>query len=136
MALTVPELRTREALAKYFNIGLERVDKVLEFLVQTGLAIQEKNIYTTGTPQIRLGKDSPHIFKHHSHWRQQSIESLERETAQELHYSAVVTLSKDDVLKLKERMLEHIKENVAVIRASPEEEVYVYNLDFFSLKKN
>lgn len=136
MALTIPELRTREALSKYFNISLDRTDKVLEFLVQVGLATQNKNIYTTGTPLIRLGKDSPHIFKHHGHWRQQSIESLERETTTDLHYSAVVTLSKADVLKLKERLLEHIKENLAVVRESPEEEVYVYNLDFFSLKKN
>jgi hypothetical protein len=33
-------------------------------------------------------------------------------------------------------MLQHIKENVETIRASPAEEVYVYNLDFFSLKKD
>lgn len=135
MALTIPELRTREALAQHFNIGLERIDKILEFLVQTGLATPDKNTYTTGVQVIRLGKDSPHIVKHHSHWRQQSIESLEKETPRDLHYSATVTLSSMDVLRIKERILEHIKENVDVIRASPAEEVYVYNLDFFSLKK-
>jgi uncharacterized protein (TIGR02147 family) len=136
MALTIPELQAREALAKYFNIGIERVEKVLEFLVHTGLAVQNKNVYTTGTPVIRLGKDSPHIFKHHSHWRQQAIESLERETPLDLHYSAAVTLSKSDISKLKDRMLEHIKENVQIIRDSPAEEVYVYTLDFFKLKKS
>jgi uncharacterized protein (TIGR02147 family) len=92
MALTIPELQNREALSAYFNIGFERVDRVLEFLVQTGLAIQNKNNYSTGTPVIRLGKDSPHIFKHHGHWRQQAIESLERESPLDLHYSATVTL--------------------------------------------
>lgn len=136
MALTIPELQNRDALVAYFNIGFERVDKVLEFLVQTGLAVQNKNIYTTGTPIIRLGKDSPHIFKHHGHWRQQAIESLERESPLDLHYSAAVTLSKNDISKLKDRMLEHIKENVQIIRESPAEEVYVYTLDFFKLKKN
>ena len=136
MALTIPELQTREALSAYFNIDLERVDKVLEFLIKTGLAVANKNVYQTGTPVIRLGKDSPHIFRHHSHWRQQAIESLERETNLDLHYSAVVTLSKNDIIKLKERMLEQMKENIAIVRESREEEVYVYNLDFFSLKKS
>lgn len=135
MALTIPELQTREALAQYFNIGLERIDKVLEFLVKSGLAYLNKNSYTTGIPVIRLGKDSPHIFKHHSHWRQQSIESLEREAPLDLHYSAAVTLSKNDISKLKDRMLEQIKENINIVRDSPSEEVYVYTLDFFSLKK-
>jgi uncharacterized protein (TIGR02147 family) len=135
MALTVSELKTREGLADYFNMPLARVDKVLEFLVRSGLATQNKNTYETGTVLIRLGKDSPHIFKHHGHWRQQAIESLERESDSDLHYSAVVTLSRTDVLKLKDRMLENVKDNIDVIKVSKEEEVYVYSLDFFNLKK-
>lgn len=135
MALTIPELQNREMLASYFNIKLERVEKVLEFLVETGLAIQDKMTYTTGTPVIRLGKDSPYIVKHHSHWRQQAMESLERESPLDLHYSAAITLSKNDISKLKDRMLEQIKENIQIVRDSSEEEVYVYNLDFFSLRK-
>jgi uncharacterized protein (TIGR02147 family) len=124
MALTIPELQTREALANYFHITLERVDKVLEFLLQAGLAQTHKNTYKTGTPVIRLGKDSPHIFKHHGNWRQQAIDS------------AVVTLSKKDVIKLKDLLLEQLKENIQLIRQSPEEEVCVYSVDFFSLKKS
>lgn len=135
MALTIQQLQTREALAKHFNIDLDRIDKVLEFLVQSGLAVQDKNTYTTGVQVIRLGKDSYHIVKHHSHWRHQSIESLEKETPHDLHYSGAVTLSSSDVLKLKERMLEQIKENIEVVKASGAEEIFVYNLDFFSLKK-
>jgi uncharacterized protein (TIGR02147 family) len=133
MAVTVPELQTREALADFFHIGLERMDQVLEFLLKVGILQQEKNILTTGTSVIRLGKDSPHIFRHHSHWRQQAIESLERETDRDLHYSAVVTLSSEDVLRLKERMLEQIKNNIDIVKPSVSEQVYVYNIDFFNL---
>lgn len=136
MALTIPELRTREALSHYFHLSVERVDKVLEFLVSCGLASQNKNKFETGVQVIRLGKESPHILQHHSHWRHQSIESLVRETERDLHYSAAVTLSKEDVLKLKERILDQIKENIGVIRESPAETVYVFNLDFFCLEKS
>lgn len=135
MALTVPEIRTREAIASYFNMDCARVDKILEFLLQTGLATENHGIYQTGTPTIRLGKDSPHIFRHHSHWRHQAIESLENETPMDLHYSAVVTLSKSDVNKLKDRLLDQIKENIEIIKNSKEEQVFVFNLDFFGLKK-
>ena len=136
VALTKPETRTRESLARYFNIPLERVDQILDFLVRCGLAQENKGVFQTGTAVLRLGKDSPHIFKHHSHWRQQAIESLERETTTDLHYSATLTLSKADVLKLKERMLDEIKNNIDIVRQSAEEEVYVYTVDFYSLRKD
>jgi uncharacterized protein (TIGR02147 family) len=136
IALTIPELRTREALALHFHLSFEQVDRVLEFLQRIGLVEQNKHIYTTTVPVIRLGKDSPHIVQHHNHWRQQAIESLERTNPHDLHYSAVVTLSKEDVIKIKDKLLEEIKTNVQTIRESPGEEVYVYNIDFFGLKKS
>lgn len=135
IGLTIPKLRTREALASYFQISLKRIDTILEFLYQTGLAKKEGNKIQVNTTEIRLGKDSPHIFRHHTHWRQQAIESFEREGISDLHYSAVVSLSKEDVLRLKDRMLENIKSDVEMIKISQEEEIYVYSVDFFSLKK-
>jgi uncharacterized protein (TIGR02147 family) len=135
VALSVPELRTVEALARHFNLRRDRIEKVLQFLVEAGLANQTKNIYTIGAAEVLLGKHSPHIVKHHTHWRQQAIESLEEESASELHYSGVMTLAKNDVLKLKERMLEQIKNNVDLIRESKEEEVYVICMDLFTLNK-
>jgi uncharacterized protein (TIGR02147 family) len=136
MALSIPELNTREALSEHFQIALERVDLILNFLFRTGLIKNENNRYEVLTANIRLGKDSPHIFRHHSHWRQQAIESLEHEQISELHYSAVVTLSRDDTLVLKDMILNHIKEKLDVVHASKEEEVYVLNVDFFNLKKS
>jgi len=135
MALTVPHLRTREALADYFQIPLKRIDLILKFIFETRLATRNKNSIVVNANEIRLGKDSPHIFRHHAHWRHQAIESLEREETTDLHYSAVFTLSKDDILLIKERLLENIKTNVETVRASKEEEVYVYAVDFFKLQK-
>ncbi len=136
MALTIPQLQSKAALAQHFQIGHARLDQILDFLVRTGLARQDRNQFTTGELLVRIGKESPHLFKHLSHWRQQAIESLERQLPEDLHYSAVVTLAKSDVPKLRERMLEALKENIKIIQESKEEEVYVYNIDFFSLKKS
>jgi uncharacterized protein (TIGR02147 family) len=135
IALTIPELRTRDALVSHFHLSTEKVDEVLQFLLRIGMIEQNKLSYETKVPVIRLGKDSPHLVQHHNHWRQQAIESLERQGPRDLHYSAVVTLSKEDVMRLKDKLLEEIKANVQTIRESPEEEVYVYNIDFFGMKK-
>ncbi|MCM2323713.1 MAG: TIGR02147 family protein [Oligoflexia bacterium] len=135
IALTVPELQKREAISEYFRIPLSRVDHVLDFLTEAGLARPTSHGFSPGETLIRLGRDSPQIFQHHAHWRQQAIESLESEDMHDLHYSAVVSLSRGDATKVKDLILQSIKSYLSVIQESKEEEVYAFTSDFFSLKK-
>jgi uncharacterized protein (TIGR02147 family) len=135
VALTLPHLKTREAIAEYFRISLKKVDQVLKFFLEAGLAQTDGREYKTSEFRIHLGNDSHNIAKHHSHWRQQAIESLDREQLSDLHYSTVVSLSREDVLRIKNRILEEIKINQEIVKASPEEELYAYTVDFFSMKR-
>ena len=135
MAVTVPSLRTREVLLKHFNISSETFQKAAEFLLRTGLIIEKGREFTSGPTFMRIGKDSHQIIKHHTNWRNQAIESLDRETIQDLHYSAVVSLSEKDALKIKDLLLQGVNDNIEIIKKSPEEKVFVYVLDFFELKK-
>jgi uncharacterized protein (TIGR02147 family) len=135
MALTIPALRTREAIGDYLHLPVRRVTEVLDFLVSIGLARVEKNSFLPGAKQIRLGNDSHNIIKHHTNWRNQAIDSLDREQISDLHYSGAVSLSKHDVIKIKNVLLDAIKSSQEIIKDSPEEELYSLNLDFFSLKR-
>lgn len=136
IALTIPDLRQVANLSKFFNIPRKRVVTVLDFLCSSGLAIQKGSEYHAGKVQVRVGNSSPEIIKHHTHWRMQAIDSLERETLKELHYSGIVSLSKKDVLKIKDQTLQFIQDAIKVIRDSKEEELYCLNIDFFNTGKN
>ena len=135
MALSVPDLRTKNALKDFFNLSAQRVNQAIDFLLSVGLVQQKGDSYSMGGASIRLGNDTSLILRHHANWRTQALESLERELMTDLHYSGVFTLSKSDVLKIKDIMLEQLKSNLEIVRESKEEEVYVMNLDFFSLHK-
>ena len=136
VALSIPSLRSPSALAEHFKIPLKKVTTVLEFLVQIGLASpQGGGDFGTGPSAVRLGNDSPNILRHHANWRQQAIDSLDREELSELHYSGVLTLSQKDAGRLKDRMLERLKEDLEIVKASPEEELFCYCIDFFQLKR-
>jgi uncharacterized protein (TIGR02147 family) len=135
IALTIPELRQPEALATHFRISLSKVHQVLEFLQTTGLVVSGKNGFSSESTLTRIGNDSRSISKHHTNWRLQAIESLDQEDVLDLHYSAVVSLSEKDVRAIKEKILEHIKENVSQIRDSKEEKLYCYTVDFFNLRR-
>jgi uncharacterized protein (TIGR02147 family) len=135
VALTVPQLRTKESIGRYLRIPVKKIAEVLKFLLETGLIQTNGLEYSTTPMQIHLGNDSHNITKHHSHWRQQALESLERAELTDLHYSTVVSLSREDALQIRERILEEIKTNQAIIKDSLEEELFAYTLDFFSMRR-
>lgn len=134
MALTIPRLREPKRLAEYLNVSVRRVHLVLDHLVEMGLVFSDaaKNFHP-GASQIRVGRDSTMLTAHHQNLRQLAIRSLDHETVEDLHYSSVVTLSKSDARHLKDRMLEEIGEILKTVRASSEEEAFIFNVDFFSL---
>jgi uncharacterized protein (TIGR02147 family) len=135
VALTIPSLRTRESIVQHLRIPSKKVDEVLKFLMEAGLANTDGRMYSTTAVQIHLGNDSHNITKHHSHWRQQALESLDREELSDLHYSTILSLSREDVLRIKNRILDEIRANQAIIKDSPEEELFAYTVDFFSMKR-
>lgn len=135
IATTIPTLRTVEAITRSLQLPSEKIVENLERLERIGLVIKQGLQFLPGQQHIRIGKDSHHVLKHHTNWRMQAIQSLDREKLNELHYSAVVSLSAADILKIKDLLLESINNNIALIRESKEEELYCLTMDFFSLQK-
>jgi uncharacterized protein (TIGR02147 family) len=131
--LTIPDFRTKPAIAEKLGLTLEKTNEVLEFLVRTGLANQEGNIFGTGQSQIHLGNDSKLIARHHANWRLRALDSLDQETKEDLHYSSVVSLSVSDIAKVKALAVKKIEEIISVVKDSKEEELAVFCVDFFRL---
>lgn len=135
IGLTIPEWRTHDALSKNLGLSRTRTAEVLQFLCEAGLVKKEGSNFQPTETQIRLGKDSHHILKHHSNWRIKALEALEDETLEDLHYSGVVSLSESDVVRIKNLLLDQLKENLKIIGESKEERLFVLNVDFFNLAK-
>ena len=135
IGLTIPTWRTHEALAKNLGLTPSRIAEVLQFLCEVGLVEKNGSQFIPTETQIRLGKDSHHILKHHTNWRVKAIESLENEELHDMHYSSVVSLSEADVVRIKNLLLDQLKENLQIIGASKEERLYGLNIDFYNLSK-
>ena len=135
VALTIPQLNQAEALSKYFDIPLKKVRRVLEFFVSTGLASEKGGRYFPGEIYIHLSQDSENILRHHTNWRLQAINSIARDATEDVHYAAAVTLSRKDAFKVKDLIIENLKNMNKLISDSKEEEVYCFTTDFFHLAK-
>lgn len=136
VALSIPALGTIENISKSLKIPSLQVKSILDFLLKTQLAVNERQKYAIGPKHMHLGVDSPQIQNHHINWRVRAIQSIDMDEKNKLHYSSAITLSKSDVEKIKEILIENLKGLNKVIRDSKEEEVYALNFDFFNLSTN
>jgi uncharacterized protein (TIGR02147 family) len=133
IALTIPALQTRESLCRYFRIPPRRVARILEYLQRVRLVSEVAGIYAPTQSYLMLGNDSANIIRHHANWRNRAINSLEAEKPEEMHYSAVVSMSREDVVRIKENLMQVIQKNLAMFKESKEEEVFCCCIDLFNL---
>lgn len=135
MAITIPQLQSLKAVSSFLQISEAKVSKVLQFLTSRGLVEQEKEYFRLRTTRMHIGSEEAMIQKHHTNWRLQALKSLESVSAKELHYSSVVSLSEEDVLKIKSNLVKEIDEYNSIVKDSKEETLYCLAIDFFTLKK-
>jgi uncharacterized protein (TIGR02147 family) len=129
--VTIHSHRSVEAMVQRLNLPTTTIKRALEFLVGCGLLQEAKGIYTTGQARLYLRGDSPLISRHHANWRIHSLQSLFGARSEDLHYSSVVTLSKDDTAVIREQLIQAIQKAKKVIRESPEEDLYAFHVDFY-----
>lgn len=136
LLLSIPEFQTKQAIAEYLNLPLSKITEILNCLLHSGLAIKKGERYGIGETRIHLGSDSPFINKHHINWRMKTIQSLDQNHPTEnedLHYSSIVSVSKDDIDKIKSKFIKTIDEFNGTVKDSKEERLQCFTLDFFKI---
>lgn len=131
MALTIPELRTRESLSNKLGLSIETVDKVLEFLRESTLVEKKGTSFQPTGYWYHLDKTSPLLNKHHTNVQLKSLQSLDCPQEHDLHYSAFFSCSRKDLARLEELLLKTLSEFNALVRPSAEEELAAINLNIF-----
>ena len=128
--LTLEEVRER------FDISHGRAATILNFLTETGLSVLEDYRYRMGPQSIHLERGSPYLYQHHTNWRLRSVDVSDRISAEELMYTAPMSVSESDLKKIRDRLAEVVKEVTDIAIASPAEATVCFNLDFFRIRKS
>lgn len=129
--VSIPAFGTAESLATALKLEKKVVGEALKFLQEQGLVIANKGRLRIGPSRIHVGGNSPLVGRHHANWRLKAMQVISERRQEGLHYSSVVTLSEKDAVRIQEKLVADIKEIKEVIRASPEEKLMSFNLDFF-----
>jgi len=126
---SIPDYQSKEKIRKKLNLTQVRISEILEFLVKKGLVEEKNNRYIIGKKRIHLTKDSPYILSHHQNWRLHSTRVLSDKNPSNINYSGVFSLSKKDIDRIKEILLQAIEQNEKTISRSGEEEMIYVGID-------
>ncbi len=127
----LPEIKNINALSKYLNTDPEVINKIIRFLIQNGLCIEEGGNISPGPASIHIDKDSPFVNKHHQNWRIKSIQKMDNKKDNDLFFTGPMSLSYeayDEILKLLPSYIQNI---IQIVGPSKSEMVACLNIDWF-----
>lgn len=130
---SVPDYQTIESISNRLAISQNLTKQYLDFLIGSGLIKNENNRYFLSKNRIHLSKKSPLISRHHTNWRLKALDAMNAKDDDHFFYSVTMSLSKIGYKKLKDVLLDFLKESEAIIAESKEEEIYSLNIDLFSV---
>lgn len=130
---SIPRFQTRQKLAEHLALPLDRVELAVEFLLRAGLCQESKGRIKMAAKKTYVESSSPLITKHHVNWRLRAIDKLPKRNSSCLFFTCPVSLSGRDATHFRERLEALIKEFYECVDASPEEEAFCLNIDWFQV---
>ena len=136
IATTIPRMKKRDNLKKYLGIDETLLKETLDFLISKGLVVESDGKLEAGQTKIFAGKDSGILKMHHANWRQKAVQYLDHERPEDIHFTAVYSLSQEDATRIQERLIREIEAVRKIVAPSQEEELHAFTLDFFRVDRD
>lgn len=130
---TIPAHATEKGMARYLGVSIKQIRSILLLLTSAGLIRKENEKIKVTNANFFLSSSSPLILNHHQNWRIKVMESMKPASLQEVHLSTVLSMSKDDIEKLRTMTIDFIQKFRKQAKESKEEELVVLFLDLQKL---
>lgn len=131
--LSIPGLRTAEALAKHLSLSKTEIMDALERLEQIGLVAKEAGKWQIKQMNLHAPQGAAAADIHHRNWRVEALGLAEAGAKTAVRYTSVHTLSEGDLKKVREILDQAIRATRDVITPSPEEKGACLLIDYFEL---
>jgi uncharacterized protein (TIGR02147 family) len=135
LACSVESLNSIDELAGHFNMSRNNVRTILDFLLDSGLVVEESGRFKIGPKTTHLEKASPLSLRHHSNWRLKAIHRHERLTESEIAYTCPVSIRLEDQAAVRELIMQLIEKFLKkVTESEPPDSLACLNIDWFKLE--
>lgn len=127
---SIDKFQNAEKIAQYLSLPISRVQEILDFLASRNLCVETRGNYRRSEKNTHVSANSPLALRHHQNWRNKVIELQEKMKLEDLAFTAPVSLSFDDVAKVKAILLDAIGEISKLSDGSPAETVAYLGIDW------
>jgi hypothetical protein len=131
---SLPQIRTEKDLVAPSGLPPDEVGTILKFLFSKGLVGIQNEQLQVNTLNLHLSDTSPFIDQHHRNWRYMVIKSLDNKKQNNLHYSSLITISAQDATRVREKLVQFIRELSTIVENTKVEKGFVFCLDFFDVQ--
>lgn len=133
LAVSIKGLSKSDAIAKKLGLARARVETILEFLISVGLCVVTEDGVRPGITNTHLPRNSPLANRHHANWRLKSLADLDDLSADDLVFTAPVSLSRKDFDSIRRMILDAIENVAETVEKSEPEMLACLNIDWFEL---
>jgi uncharacterized protein (TIGR02147 family) len=135
LGVSIPEMSSVNAITSELELDRELVANAIQFLLENGLIVQKNGRLNIGTPVTHVGHDSPFVSRHHTNWRVKGLQSLERVSESDLHYTGPMALSEAAAQSIRNELIKMIEYATKTASNSRSEILQCLNVDWFGVKK-
>ena len=117
------------ALQKILGLKRAVIQSALGLLLEMGLIQKTATFYETVEYDVHVSRESPLNISYHLVWRNFISQRIQSQTEDQVHYTAIHSLSQSDVERLREMIFSFIEETRKVVVSSPEEGLCLVSID-------
>lgn len=135
MMITIPNFQDVKSISQRLGLAQTVVLQILTDLEKLNLAQKNGPRWVATQNSLHLSKDSIYNTSNHNQWRQRAVANTlnKSSNANSIHYTALYSLSLQDVNVLRELILDYIDKTRKIVYSSNEEEVVCFNCDLFMI---
>jgi uncharacterized protein (TIGR02147 family) len=131
--VSIPVEHQLSFLREKTGLPRETIEEVLNFLESIELIKKKNTKYTVTQNRVHLKSTERAVLQHHRNFRLKALTHLEAVHPENLHYSSVIALSREDTERLRAEILKLIENSEEILAQSPEEIAYGFCIDFFAI---
>ncbi len=134
MPPSIPEFQSSEKISERLGLKKDSALFILKELEAQGFVVQNsKGNWEYRQGEFHAPKDSPLSLFHHQNWRARALLDAQDFNHEGIHFTGVLTLSKEDYQKIKELLLDRIRDATQISGPSKPQECVALTLDFFKV---
>lgn len=135
LSTLIPGNESADKIADHLGLPIHVVQKVMSFLMQNRLVVEENGKLKIGPQRTHIEASSPFVNRHHINWRLKGIEHMDNLNNNELFYTSPMTISEKSMKEIKKMLLNFVVEMSKEVKEAKDEKIACLNIDFFELEK-